>query len=252
MKTIHFAMLIMLLAGCTGTHQTPTTAVNVSPQNTSAPEPSTPNVTLNTSVENLTNATAPDCTRYCENGTCQGAWNISGTYPACICGCQVPKNDTVSNAPRPELINITIAQLLGAGMEKLQTSFYMNNSGTFKQNSYTWYRIATDTDMNDISFVAAPPDDVKVDNQSLGSIVASGFTVFEGDNMAPQSYGLLIAKGERTILDDYSGSFSLDYFPPTINKRLDDCAVYAKDYYITANGDNFVSYSFVCWKTYDK
>jgi hypothetical protein len=72
--------------------------------------------------------------------------------------------------------------------------------------------------------------------------------------MVRQTYGLLIAKGDRTILDGYSGSqmFSLDYFPATIDKKLRDCTSYEKANYITANGDAFVSYSFVCWKVYDK
>ncbi len=249
MKTIHLAILMMLLAGCT--QQGPQT-----PAPQPVPVPIVQNVTSANASANST-STVPDCTQYCQNGTCQGSWNISGAYPDCVCGCQVPEQKNVTapvanNTPAPEPINMTISQLLASSMQGLQSKFYSTNSGTFHVNSYTWSRVSADTDMNTISFDMAPPDDVKIDNNSLDSIVASGFIVFQAENATPQSYGVLIAKGQRTVLDDYPGSFSVDYFPPTINKSLGDCGIYEKDYYATADGEEFVSYSFICWETYDK
>ncbi len=244
MKTIHLAILIMLLAGCT--QQSPPAAP---PQ----PAPIIPNATVN-STQNNTNVsvTAPDCTHYCQNGTCQGTWNISGSYPDCVCGCVEPeqKNDTVAT-PAPEPINMTISQFLDAGMGKLKSKFYsINRNGAFHVDAYTWSRVSADTDMNAISFYAAPSDDVKIDNESIDSIVASDLIVFQG-NDTTQTYGLLVAKGRQTLLDNYT-SFYLDYFPPTIDKSLRDCGVYETDYYVTADGEDFVSYNFVCWETINK
>jgi len=244
MKTVHLVVLLMLLAGCA--QQSPRAAPSQS-------APIISNVTVN-STQNSTNiaATAPDCTQYCQNGTCQGSWNISGSYPDCVCGCVAEQKNTVAsdNGPAPEPANMTISQLLDLGMRKLQSKFYSLNSGTFHVSTYTWSRVSADTDMNAISFDAAPPDDVKIDNKSLDSIVASGFIVFQG-NYSTQSYGLLLAKGEQTVLDNYS-TFSVYYFPPEIDTSLGDCSVYEKGYYVTADGDDFVSYSFFCLETTDK
>jgi hypothetical protein len=249
----------LLLLGCTGgaeqppAQQPPSQPVQNASQNatTQPPPPQPPAMT---------------CRQYC--GTkplpaCNGEWNATGTYPDCTCDyvCYVPtpRNDTNLTTPEepilPYPIDETVAEMLDSGMKKLQSEFYRTNSGSFIEKSYTWARIPVDTDLNDISFGASPGGDVKFDNKTSADIVASGFTVFEdSESHHRTTYGLAIFKAKRTLLDDIppASMFSIDYFPPDIDKELRDCVSYGKDYYSTPGGDWFVSYSFICWKTYDK
>ena len=206
------------------------------------------------------------CDSFCagqQHPQCAGSWNISGVYPACSCAyvCPPATNATASantsapSGPVPEQINYTISQELSISLKETESDFYRNNSGSFLERTYTWSRLPIQTDMNDITFDAAPATDVTFDNKSIDSIVGAGFIVFmnKADN-STLTQGTLIFKGTQTALDAYDGGalFSIDFFPAMIDKRLRDCATYAKDYLATSDGDGFVRYSFVCWETLNK
>jgi hypothetical protein len=255
----HYILILLaaslLMAGCTGTAPAgnPNPAKPIAVENTSPKANTTPPAQPQQPVQT--------CDQYCQtqpHPSCVGAWNISGTYPSCSCGyvCPPQKNETAAPAEQlPPRITGTISERLADGMAKLSNEFYKKNDGSFTEKSYSWARIPVDTDINDITFNAAPASDVTFDSISVKSIVASGFIVFKNnDDQTLQTYGIAIFKDKRTILDDYTGTgmFSVDYFPPSIDKKLRDCTVYKKDDYSNAGGDWIASYSFVCWKTYDK
>jgi hypothetical protein len=271
MKPAGVAILLamaLLLAGCAGQGAPGNgskTAINQLPAKALPGE-----------TENITQQPSMPCAQYCQSGQhaeCAGAWNISGTYPDCSCGyiCenQAPSNHTASGAnaspdqsqdarddlPLPAPLNATVSELLDEGMKEQESEFYSNNSGSFTERTYTWARIPMETGMDEIVFDAAPEGDVRFDNKTVTSIVASGFTLFKNnDDNTSQAYGLAIFKDKRTILDNYTstGAFSVDYFSPMIDKKLRDCSIYARGYYQTAREEWFVSYSFICPEAYDK
>jgi hypothetical protein len=253
MKT-YLAFLIIgliLIAGCA---QTPVQTPN--PVVPSQPAINTTNTTQNQTV----GPAGPDCAEYCgAMQPCAGIKNVSGKYPDCACGCVQPPpanpppvNDTnLSEFPAPTPIDMTVSEMLELGMKRIKSEFYSKSSGTFVEKSYTWARVPVTSDMSEISLDSIPSSEVKFDDQSDKSIVASGFVVFTGEDNSAEANGLAIFKDKRTILDSMTG-FSVDYFPPTIDKKLRDCTVYARDYYTTTNGDWFVAYSYNCLDTLDK
>lgn len=255
-------VLTLMIAGCSGN-----SGPSPAPNGTSPNAPAAP--AENGSLSQNQTGPAPTCDDFCAgkpHGSCAGSWNASGVYPSCACVyvCAPPPAANSTNStppvmpaapPSTPLTNITIAQLLDDSMKAMINAFYLKNNGVFQQNTYTWIRIPAQTQVGEISFNAAPGTDVKFNNQSTDTIVASAFTVFLNTNLnLTQTYGLAIFKANQTILDPYvsSGMFSIDYFPSVINKRLQDCTIYERDYYTTEEGDQLVSYKFACWEVYDK
>jgi len=194
------------------------------------------------------------------HAACAGTWNISGSYPDCTCSyacSQQPASNVSNTEPAPAVqpeakpINITVSQMLDTGLAKLQNDFYRINTGTFTETAYQWMRIPANTNVGEITFDASPEGDVRFDNKTIKTIVASGFAVFkDNEDDSVQIYGLAVFKDKRTILDNYTGQdvFAVSYLPPTIAKKLRDCQVSSRDYYIAEGGDWFVSYSFRCWR----
>ncbi|MFA5187208.1 MAG: hypothetical protein WC551_12085 [Patescibacteria group bacterium] len=189
---------------------------------------------------------------------CVGTWNISGTYPACSCGfvCdsaanQTPAANATPQGPLATPTNLTVAQLMQAGLAQEKDDFYRSNDGSFEEKTYTWLREGPSGIFGDI----APAADVKFNGEEIPGILASGFTVFEDqDSGSRQAYGLAVFNQTRTFLDDFTGSdaFDVDYFPDIIDKKLRDCWVFSKDFNIDSHGGWLQTYYFKCERAPDK
>ncbi|MFH0884350.1 MAG: hypothetical protein V1861_01415 [Candidatus Micrarchaeota archaeon] len=255
MRLLLFLISIgLLFAGCIGSGQ-------------SLPSTPSPNVTLPPVANTSPNATAPPpvtnqtCSEYCISQPhieCVGTWNISGTYPVCICGfvCDVVENNTppVNDTPPEPLAtptNLTAMQLMENGLAQEKDDFYSSNDGSYIEKTYTWLRESSGGTFGGM----APASDVKFNGEAIPSILASGFVFFEDkDSGSKQAYGLAIFNQTHTFLDDFTGSdaFDVDYFPPIIDKKLRDCWVYSKDFNIDSHGDWLQTYYFKCERAPDK
>jgi hypothetical protein len=197
-----------------------------------------------------------------------GQWNISGTYPDCVCGfvCDVVEpeeeeepeeveEEPEEEEPSAEVTNKTLGEMMDDSMSKVRTDFYRENSGSFLENSYTWKRIRDDLPPGAIGMDKAPASDVTFDSQAINSIQASGFTVFTNtDTDDKDAYGFAIFTSLTTILDSYTGSDAFDiwYFPSLIDKDLRDCWVYEKVIEKNEEDDWVSTYYFQCERVYDK
>lgn len=195
---------------------------------------------------------------------CEGEWKISGTYPNCVCNyeCKTvqpppppPQNQTNQTPPEPLATPTTksVQQMMNDGLSRSESDFYKENDGQFTQLNFTWLRQPPPE--GGIVFDQAPYTDVEFDGESISTIQASGFIVFdEKSTVFKKAYGLAIFKAKSTPLDHYTGSDAFDvyYFPPMITKELRDCWVYTRDYNINPANEWFVTYFFRCEKVLEK
>ncbi|VVC03242.1 Uncharacterised protein [Candidatus Bilamarchaeum dharawalense] len=232
---ILFAMALLIL-GCTGQ-----TNIQQNP-------PSTPNTTPPQSNNQTTS-----CDSYCRTAvapSCNGSWNISGTYPDCNChfSCLnvVITNDTQNNSTPPlppdELPKtpVNFTKILDNALSQINNEFYSDHSGMFNEKTHTWYRISGPGDSFDTT-----PSEVKFNGKSIATIQASGFTIFDGAD-STDIFGVAIFNATTTSLDNYgfTGSFDITYTPKLIDGTLSGCVVYNKQY----TQDSAVTYYFECEK----
>jgi len=248
-----------LLFGCIQSPQT-----NPAPPVSANNSPSQPSIT---------------CDDYCPSqphAQCVGKWAISGSYPQCSCSfeCTIspPLNDTsgtnqtgtVGNGQTgpnetDQGVNISydgpitsVSTLLDQEMSKIRNDFYSSHDGSFQEKSYIWQKTGSGTP-GEIG-LASPATDVKFGGNSIDAIEASGFYVFT--DTSDDSYdcrGTAIFRGVSTPLDAYGSldSFSIDYFPSIIDKKLRECSIENRDYSKDASGW-LITYSFRCTRVVDK
>jgi len=259
-RTLLLIAALLLIAGCAnlqggGTGSTPINAPNSSTANQSAPMP---------------------CSDYCDaqlHSGCTGRWVSSGTYPGCNCvfecdqgsGNANQSNNSTANQtqgnisqaqpgsnPAQNLPLTNVSAILDTGMAKIRHDFYSSRSGSFLERSYTWNaNPAAPPGEIGLSY---QPTDVKFDGKAINSILASGFYVFtDKSDDSRYTWGLAIFRGTDTALDAYgfSDTFSIDYFPTIIDKKLRNCTINNKDFSQDENGW-LVTYSFGCAQALDK
>lgn len=243
MRLLLVLSIALLLAGCTGTPP-------------AAPSAQSPPA----------NATV-SCYDYCptlQHIQCVGAWNISGTYPGCVCDfvCeQVAQPNTtaqnVSNVsappappaplPQPPMQNRSVSDLMAEGIVKIRSRFYSGRSGTFQENTYSWSAEPS----GGPGELMGVPAEVEFDGNAVPSIRASAFLVFtDVPSGTREAEGLAIFQAENTPLDS-AGTFSVRYLSPVIRKELEDCSSYSIDYNSDLEGRPLVTYFFICERVID-
>jgi hypothetical protein len=238
--------LVLLAAGCISAPQENTPPAPQ--QNTTPPPPAN------------TTPAAMSCNDYCitlPHAQCVGTWQISGTYPDCVCTYECVQNQTIpanASAPQPAApepvgtpTNKSVSDLLTDYMNNLRTGFYKSHDGMFNEKSFTWQRLAAPS--GGITFDQGPATDLLFDGKSIDSVQASGFYVFTSSADSSQTtVGVAIFKAKTTPLDAYSGgdTYSVYYFPPSIGYNLTGCSTTTKDFEIDTQNDWYVSYMFSC------
>ncbi len=219
---------IILLAGCAA-------PVEEQPEEPPSAEPPTEEPPAETMT----------CEEYCPTQPhveCVGTWNISGTYPDCVCSyeCEVeevPEEPEEEPEEEPDLddlaqpSNKTLDQMLDDGLDKARMEFYSENDGSFQETKYTWKRSqGPEAKPGDITFEMAPINDVKFDGAGIESIQAFGAIVFEEEDYT-KAYGVVIFLDKMTVLDGYTGTdaFDIEYFHSTEHRNMNDCWVHSKD-----------------------
>lgn len=247
----------LLFAGCASTGAPPQGG-----QNQSGPGPAVPpqNGSSGGNQAPPANATTPSCDEYCRglpHVECVGSWNISGTYPGCVCGydCEVtggPDNQTPPG-PIATPTNMSVREMVQDGLARQKSDFYLSNSGVYTEKTYSWFREGSEGGF--LGGGASMYSDVEFDGENIMSILASGFTVFESKaGGSDKAYGLAIFNATSTALDGYTGSdtFDVTYFPSVIDKDLMDCWVYTKDFNVDSSGGWMLTYYFKCGRAVDK
>lgn len=255
---------MLLVYGCLGTPQGQTGSTQEPGQDTTPPEDTNDGTTPGEDTTPPANDSGqteppPSCQEYCMSQPhiqCVGEWNISGTYPDCVCGfvCE-QQGGTEANesgteeAPLPAYTPIptdrSVSQMMDDELGNFKDRFYLTHEGNISENTYTWKRIVPFGD----GFSTAPATDVMFDDRAIDSIEASGFVIFENNDYHTKDiYGVAICRAKSTILDDYSSNdmFNIDYFPATIHKHLLDCWIETRDYNIDIEGDWLITYKFRC------
>jgi hypothetical protein len=234
-----FAILfgILLLFGCTTTAPSEDTG----PAQPSVPaEPPAVNDTANDTV-------SMTCGEYCPTQPhiqCVGSWDISGTYPDCVCDFEcdeVDLNVTEEEASDElELVpksNKTLSQMLNESLTQIRSDFFKKYDGSFEQTTYTWKRSKTlDTEPGDIVFDAAPLTDVKFDDKTIPSIQAAGFIVFD-DGIEPVSRGVAIFMNSTPVLPFSGENFDVEYFYSVEHRYMHDCSVTTEDLSRNSDGE---------------
>lgn len=259
MKLFLLVFGIFLLCGCMATSGGDINTLTPQPPALNATSPPANDTVLPLANDtNQSNASVQSCSEYCATQPhvqCVGTWNISGTYPACVCGfvCEQGEsglvNDTDPATPPSGYTIIptdrSVSQMLGDELSNLRDAFYRTNDGSFTEKTYTWERIVPLGD----GFSTSPASDVKFDGQAINNIEASGFVIFQ-DNAgeSEQIRGVAIFRAKRTILDDYTSSdaFEIEYFPAMIDKTLEGCWMETRDYNVDLDGDWLITYRFQC------
>lgn len=245
--------IVLLLAGCAGT--TPDAAPAEPP-----PASPPPGIT---------------CAEHCPSLPhiqCVGAWNISGTYPDCICSFECEVNETTgtsntTNATSPPPANASpplpppppqnqtgksAGQLLNEGLASQSSQFYSSHSGTFQENKYTWTLLPPGSTP---PILTGLPSEIQFDGAVISSLQASGFYVFTDTAQdTKEIYGIAIFKAASTPLDAYGMTdvFGIDYYSPAIAKELRSCEVYGRDSDTGSDGAELTTYFFRCGQVYDK
>ncbi len=264
-RTFLLLAALLLIAGCANLQGGSTNPNPAHAQNTSAPNQSAP----------------MPCSEYCDaqlHSGCTGKWFASGAYPSCDCVFQCDQasgNANQSNAPgtNTTMANQTqgngsqtqpgsnpaqnmpltnVSAIIDAGLTRIRHDFYSSRSGSFLERSYTW-NANPEAPPGEIG-LSYQPTDVKFDGKAINSILASGFYVFtDKSDDSRYTSGLAIFRGTDTALDAYgfSDTFSIDYFPSIIDKKLRGCTVSGKDFSQDENGW-LVTYSFGCAQALDK
>lgn len=229
-----FAILfgIMLLFGCTTTAP----AEDTTPSTPAQPEPPAVNDT-----ETANDTASMTCDEYCKGQPhvqCVGEWNISGTYPDCVCSyeCEsVDLNVTDEEDASEELedlvpkSNKTLNQMLDEALAQIRLDFFKKHDGSFEQTTYTWKRSGTvDCIPGEIVLDTAPLTDVKFDGKTISSIQAAGLMVFD-DGVEPVSRGILIFMNTTPVLPLAGEDFELEYFHSTEHRYMHDCKVSGKE-----------------------
>ncbi len=225
---------ILLLFGCTSAPADDTTP-------TVPNQPSEPDVNDTPAVNDTPSMT---CDEYCKSQPhieCVGNWNISGTYPDCVCDfvCgveEVPdENDTQDLDDIVPKSNKTLNQMLDDALAQVRTDFFKQYDGSFEQTTYKWKRAqALDAQPDDIIIEAAPLTDVKFDEKTIKSIQAAGFIVFD-DGVEPVSRGIAIFMNSTPVLPFSGESFDVEYFHSTEHRYMHDCEVTSEE--LTRNMD---------------
>ncbi|MFH1785982.1 MAG: hypothetical protein ABH842_06140 [Candidatus Micrarchaeota archaeon] len=206
--------------------------------------PSVPNSTIQPPVQQVNNSPAQlTCEEYCYSAitpSCDGNWSISGVYPNCNCNfdCVVISNTTEPNITEPiEVPEANFSELLDIALDKISDGFYLNHSGTFTENKYTWRRMITDGTIIDTS-----TPEVKFNGVSMDSLQSSGYFIFHGDDLK-EVYGVAIFNDEDPF-EEYgiNDGFDVYYVPKLIQRTLIDCTVYNKENPTTL----VVAYYFKC------
>ena len=244
MRSIYpFIFVFLLLAACISTPPQP-------PEQPAPQEPEPPPV----------QQPEPTCLGYCPTQPhiqCVGQWNISGTYPDCVCSfeCDVMEVEPAPEPPPAEEplfipTNKTVSGFLDDGLDAQKSDFYLSHEGRYTERTYKWLR-----QVPSFGGGMAPASDVLFDGQPIESIRGSGFTVFENkDDNSMEAYGISVFKDQMTGLDGYTGSdaFDIDYFPDIIDKELKDCWVYSKDLNLDEEEEWMVTYHIRCERALDK
>lgn len=239
---------LMLVFGCTGApaEQPPAQQPPVQP-------PPQPPVTPPPSEDDG----SMTCEEWCPTQPhiqCVGQWDISGTYPDCVCGFVCDVEEVEEDEPMEEELepigawnNDSIQVMLEDGLAKVRTQYMHTASGQFTTASYTWKRIHRDSIPGAIQAIEAPASDMKFDGTVIDSVQGSAFSIFAAGTT--DIYGLVIFDAMVTPLDGYTGSdaFDIDYFSTLIDKDLRDCWVTEKIIERNANGP-VTTYYFECSK----
>lgn len=192
-------------------------------------------------TQDMDDSDSMTCEEYCPTQPhiqCVGEWNISGTYPDCVCNfvCdEVDLNVTDEEDAAEELedlvpkSNKTLNQMLDDALARMRTDFFKKYDGSFEQTTYTWKRSGSvDCLPGEIVLDTAPLTDVKFDGQTIPSIQAAGFIVFD-DGVEPVSRVVAIFMDDTPPLPLTGGSFDIEYFHSTEHRHMGGCDVASKE-----------------------
>lgn len=247
MKLLCLFIALALILGCASTG--PQNQTN----NQTIIEPAQPaqNITNQTPASNITppaNATLPQGNATLPQGNSPAA---NTAPPADI----TPPQNATPNPDEPLAVptDKSVEQMLNDSIEKQGSEFYMTHSGRFSQTTYRYIREVPGGDS--LSFDILPASDVLFDKKPILTIRAIGFTVFQNlDDGSEEAYGAAIFNDTRTVLDNYTGSdtFAIRFVPPVIDKNLQDCHSYTKDFNIDMEKNWLLTYFIKCEKISDK
>lgn len=215
----------------------------------------------NSIVENVTIVT---CEEYCQelpHMECIGEWNISGSYPDCVCGfdCTVEEpvndtgivNETNTSVSEPEIpyVNKSLATLLSEALIRSDDDFYKKTlSGSFQETTYQW---AKTSDIPGDAIVVDIKNKILFNDKYIDGIVATGFIIFEDSGAyTSEAYGVAIFNATNTTLDT-AGVLYIDYLY-FIDKKLIGCTVYDKTVIKNDMYDNLSTYYFRCNRARDR
>ena len=244
MRAIFLIIGMLLVAGCVSSEPEPV------PEVPSEPGPEEPTMT---------------CEEYCPTQPhieCVGTWNISGTYPDCVCeyNCDVeetPEEPEEVPEPPPEepeeeltppVPEKTLNELIQEGVSKAQYDFYTENDGTFEETTYTWKRhVGEDILPGDITIDTAPLTDVRFDGEPIQSLRGVGLVVFDGEGVS-EVRGVLIFLSDFTALDSKT-TFDIRYFPSLDHRNMEICLVKNKDMVMDSEENWISTYYIKCEDT---
>lgn len=248
MRLIFIAIGMMLLFGCTSEG---TTGANQT-------APTQPNITQPDANDSDGQA-GMTCDEYCRaqpHIQCVGSWNISGTYPDCVCSfvCDTQEaNDTNLSGELPgtlpdDIVAVTIlnvSSLMSDGVSKIRSDFYGSHDGSFNEKTYTWTYSASPSEPGDISFDS--PVSVQFDEKPISTLRASAFTVFT-DKATDEDHveGLAIFLTHTTPLDSVTSPFNVEYLNPAIGKELTGCETYENVHLQDLEKQDMLVYYFSC------
>lgn len=222
---------ILLLFGCT----TSAPQENTTPSAPTQPEPPAVNDSPDSN-----GTVSMSCDEYCKSQPhieCVGQWNISGTYPDCVCDfvCDTSELNVTEDEASDELAaefpksNKTLNQMLDEALAQVRNDFFKTYDGHYEQVTYKWKRAqALDAQPDDIIFDAAPLTDVKFDDKTIASIQAAGFIVFD-DGVEPVSRGVAIFMNDTPVLPFSGENFDIEYFHSTEHRYMNDCGVTSEE-----------------------
>lgn len=199
---------------------------------------------------------------------CVGSWDISGTYPNCVCNFEctieeVPEENQSGDVTSPiseELdipsTNKTIGEMLDDGMQKLQSKFYTDHSGSFTETRYKWRRFPINATPQEIVADTTSAFDMRFDGDVVQSIQTSGAIVFMNtETEQSEIFGLAIFKDRTTPLDtypDFKTTFDVEFLHPNIAKELHNCQAYEKVYHKNLQDEWLLTYYFECEEIQDR
>ena len=203
------------------------------------------------------------CEEYCPTQPhiqCVGSWDISGTYPDCVCSfeCDVeeePEEEQEEPEDEATVSDKTLDEMIDDGIEKMKSDFYRKNSGSFAETTYTWkYKEGPEVQPGDLVFDTVPREDIKFDGAVITSLQAAAFVVFDEEDNGVRSSAMIVFLDQMTELDSYSASegFDIEYFHSQDHGNMKDCWVTSKQLTKNTKGEWVSTYFISCERVFER